>query len=402
MEEAKKNGKEIAKAVKKTKKRILVGLVVVVIVVGVGILLLGREAAKYSLKEAVFYYKGEGAESKLFYLMPEKEPEYIITLPSEKISLDRYKVHQHHYLSHSGKFLIYFEKIDEIPLGEVSEGYTAYRKIYKPKLVDLKTGSVKIIEQDIDSGSLVFSPDDEDIAWVLSLEESTIDEIEEAGKKREVWLSHPDGNNARKLAVLDDKVILLQKWHGNYIYFRGIQGIGYYSLGRIDVRTGRVKYIQPKYCLEDLTNCQNFRFSSSGELFIYEAGVVKEDKQTIELFVESLGGEKSWQILIENYISDRLWLPDEKSIIYTEQVTERKVGLREKIHLVNLDSGEDREIYSGSYISQITPDKSGKYLYFLEKETDEKFNLTRLNIETGETEIIDFGPYDQLKIFSGM
>lgn len=396
------DGKEISKAVKKTKRTIIIGLVVLVIIIVGGFLILGKEAAKYSLKEAVFYYKGEGADSKLFYMMPGKEPGYIITLPSEKIDLNTFKVHQHHYLSHGGKILIYFEKIDEIPLGEVSEGYTAYRKVYKPKFVDLKTGSIKEINQKMDSGSLVFSPDDEDIAWILSVKESTIEELESAQKKREVWLSSPDGSNARRLAALDEKVVLLQEWYGNYVYFWGIQGVGYYSLGKIDVRTGRVKYAQPKYCLENLVNCQNFKFSLSGELFIYEAGTIEEDKETIGLFIESFDNEKSWKILVENYISDRLWMNDEKHIIYTEQVTEPQVGLREKIHIVDLETQEDKEVYSGNYISQIVPDKTGDYLYFIEKETDEKFNLVRLDIEKGETEIIDFGEYNQLKVFSGI
>lgn len=392
---------KVIEAVKKTKRKICLGLLAVIIVV-VGLFLLAGKTARPSPGEAVFYYKGEGANSKLFYLSDSREPEYLITLPSEEVDLEKYKVHQHSYVSHNGEILIYFEKVDEIPIEDVGEGFTAYRKMYKPKYVDLRTGSVKNIKPKIDSGSVVFSPDDKDIAWVLRVEESTVDELEQTGKKREIWLSDPNGDSGRRLAALEDKVALIQRWQGNYLYFWGLQGVGYYSLGKIDVRTGQIKYAQPKYCLEDLTNCQNFIFSPSGELFIYEAGLIKDNEKTIELFVESLDQEKSWQILVDNYISDRLWMPDEENIVYTEQVTEKKVGLREKIHLVNLKTGEDSEIYSGNYLSQITPDKSGKYLYFLEKETDEKFNLTRLNIKTGETEIIDSGAYDQLKIFSGM
>jgi len=242
----------------------------------------------------------------------------------------------------------------------------------------------------------------------LRVAEATVEELEAAKKKREVWLSNFDGSKARKLTALDEKVVLLQRWHGNYLYFWGIQKTGRYSLGRVDVRNGRVLYIQPKYCSERLTNCQNFRFSPSGELFIYEAGVIEENKEDSKgkkrtgLFVESFDGKNSWRILVENYISDRLWMPDEKHIIYTEQVTKEKNTIEERIHLVNLETGEDKQIYSGSYISQIVANGSSEYLYFLEKETDNKFNLTRLNIETGEAEIIDSGPYNQLKIFSGM
>ena len=399
--EAEINLKKIVEAIKQTKRKIYLGLLVAVIVI-VGLFLLAGKTVRPSLEGAVFYYKGDGVNSKLFYMSSNREPEYLIILPSEEIDVGKYKVPQHSYISHNGKILMYFERAEEIPIEEIGEGLTAYRIIYKPKLIDLKSGSIKNIKQNIDSGSVVFSPDDRDIAWVLRVDESTIKELEEAKKKREVWLSNPDGGDARRLAILDDKVILLQKWYGDYIYFRGIHGVGYYSLGRIDVRTGRVKYLQPKYCLEDLTNCQNFRFSSSGELFVYEAGVIKENQETVELFIESFDQKKSWQILVANYISDRLWMPDEEYIIYTEQVIEREIGLREKIHLVNLKTGEDSEIYSGNYISQIVPDSSGEYLYFLEKETDEKFNLIKLNIEKGETEIIDSGAYNQLKVFSGM
>jgi len=390
-----------ARQVGKTKRMILV-IILVVVIVAVGVILfLDKEAAKYSLGEAIFYYKGEGADSKLFYMLPEQEPDYLITLPSEEIESGKYKVPQHNYISNSGEILIYFEKTEEVPIEDIGDGLTVYRKIYQPKLVDLRNGSVKDIEQHIDSGSLVFSLDDEDIAWILRVEESTIQELESAEKKREIWLSNPDGNNARRLAALDEKVVLLQKWHGNYIYFWGIQGIGYYSLGRIDIRNGRVTYLQPKYCLENLANCQNFRFSPSGDLFLYEAGIVKEDDgEGVELFVESFDGKRSWQILVANYMSDRLWVPNEKSIIYTEQLIEKGIGLREKIHLVNLETKEDKEIYSGSYLSQLVPDPSSRYLYFIEKETDEKFNLMGLNIENGETAIIDFGPYNQLKIFA--
>lgn len=401
IKEIKGGARLAARQVRKTRRTILV-IILVVVIVAVGVILfLDKEAAKYSLGEAVFYYKGESADSKLFYMLPGQEPGYLITLPSEEIELDKYKVPQHSYISNSGEILIYFEKTEEVPIEDIGDGLTAYRKIYQPKLVDLRNGSVKNIEENIDSGSLVFSLDDKDIAWVLRAEESTIQELESAEKKREIWLSNPDGNNARHLAALDEKVVLLQKWYDNYIYFWGIQGIGYYSLGRIDVRNGRVTYLQPKYCSENLANCQNFHFSPSGDLFLYEAGIIKEDDgEGVELFIESFDGKRSWQILVANYMSDRLWMPNEKSIIYTEQLTERGVGLREKIHLVNLETKEDKEIYSGSYLSQLVPGISSKYLYFIEKETDEKFNLIRLDIENNGTTIIDSGPYNQLKIFT--
>lgn len=381
-------------------KILVIACILIIVILG-AILVISR-ANKSSLEGAVFYYKTEGKDSKLFYMKLGNEPEHLITLPSEEVDLNRYRVPKHSYISHNGKTLVYFERTEEIPIGEVSEGFTAYKIIYKSKYVDLKSNSIKDIEQDMDSVSLVFSPNDKKIAWVLTVEEATVEELESAGKKREVWISNPNGKKAKHLATLDQKVILLQKWHGNYIYFWGIPSTGHYSLGRINVKNARVEYVKPKYCTEGLGNCKNFRFSHSGELFIYEAGLTEGGKKIIKLFVESFDGKKSWQILVNNYISDRLWLPDEKSVIYTEQVEVPKIGFREKIHLVNLKTNEDKEIYSGNYVSQIVPDGSGKYLYFIEKETDEKFNLVELDIEQGKTKIIDFGEYNYLKIFSGI
>jgi len=376
----------------------------VLIIVVLGAILVISRANKSSLEGAVFYYKTEGKDSNLFYMKSGKESEHLIVLPSEEIDLDKYKVLKHSYISHNGKTLIYFERIGEVPVGVVSEeeGLMAYKIIYKPKYVDLKSNSMKDIEQDMDSVSLVFSPNDKKIAWVSTVEEATVEELELARKKREVWISNPNGGKAKHLVSLDETVVLFQKWHGNYIYFWGIPGAGHYSIGRINVKNGRVEYVKPKYCTENLGNCKNFRFSRSGESFIYEVDLIEEGKKTIKLFVESFDGEKSWQILVNNYISDRLWLPDEKSVIYTEQVEVPKIGFREKIHQVNLKTNEDKEIYSGNYVSQIVPDGSGKYLYFIEKETDEKFNLIELNIEQGEAKIIDFGEYNYLKIFSGI
>ena len=165
---------------------------------------------------------------------------------------------------------------------------------------------------------------------------------------------------AKKIADLDEKVVLLQYWNGNYVYFWGLKSVGSYGLGRININTGLVEHIFPKYCSEELTNCQNFRFSSSGELFIYEAGVRKEgeeEKQVMSLFAESFDKEESWEILVTNYISDRLWMPNEKGVVYTEQVLKKKGGIEEIIHLVDLNTKEDKKIYSGNYISQITPEQ---------------------------------------------
>ncbi len=398
------NTKKIIEATKQTKKRFLFGFGIFALII-VGLILLSGKVIKPPLQGGVFYYEGEGKDLKLFYTNAGNEPQYLITIPAEE-EAGKYKVPLHNYVTHNGNVLIYFEKTGQVPvqLTPGKEDFTANRIIYKPKYVDLKSGSIKDISQDIDAGSLVFSQDDKEIAWILNIKESTIEEIEKSGKKREVWLSNVDGGNARRLTTLDEKVILLQKWNNNYIYFRGIRGAGYYSLGSIDIRNGKVRYIQPKYCSEDLSNCQNFIFSPSGDLFIYEAGLERDGKKGIEMFVESFDGKKSWQILVENYISERLWASDEKSILYTEQETVQEPGpvfvIKERAHLVNLKTNEDKEIYTGSYLSQITFDGNGKYLYFIEKETDQKFNLVRLNLKDNKTEILDSGEYDQLMIFS--
>ncbi len=394
--------KKIFGAIKQTKMKTLLIVAIAIVVIVAAILILGKVAIKYSLSEAVFYYKGETKDTKLFYIMPGKQAEYLLTIPSEESADGKYKVPQNDYFSHDGKSLIYFKKIGEVPVESIKtdEGYTAYRKIYKPQLVDLKKHSVKEINQEMDSSRVVFSSDDTKITWVMAVKESTFDELEQSKRKREVWISNPDGTNAKLSATLDDKVVLLKEWNGDYIYFVGSRGIGYYNLGEINTKTGKVKYFQPKYCLEDLTNCKDFQFYSSGELFIYQASIKDDKSEKIALFVESPDKEKSWQILVENYISDKLFSSDGKSVIYTEQVNASSSQFREKIHLVNLGTSQDQEIYSGNYVSQIIPDKNDDYLYFIEKETDEKFNLVRLNIQNKKADIIESGRYDDLKIFS--
>jgi Tol biopolymer transport system component len=394
--------KRIFEMIKQTEKRILIVLFIAALIIIVLILFAGSILTKPSLEGAVFYYRVDGKDSKLFYLDSGNNPQYLISIPSQEGEPGEYKAPVYSYISHSGKVLVYLEKAGEIPIDMPIEeaGFSVFRIIYKPKYVDLKSRSINNINQNIGASGLVFSPDDKKIAWTLNVEELTIQELESAGKKREVWLSGVDGNDARRLAILDDKAILLQRWFGNYIYFRGLKGAEYYSLGRINVKTGRVEYVRPKYCSEDLSNCQNFSFSPSGNLFIYEAGLSKNNEESTELFVGDFNGKKSWQILAKNYISDRLWMPNEKSIIYTEQEAVKGKGIKEKIHLVNLETNKDEEIYSGSYVSQLVPDSSGDYLYFLEKETDEKFNLVELNIKTKKAEILESGPYSQMQIFS--
>jgi len=385
------------------KKKIILGILIAAIIIGGAVFILLKEASKYSLEgleKAVFYYKGINGDSRLYYAAPNQEPVYLLTLPSEEIDVNRYKVPKHSYISHNGKVLIYFERIKTIPVGEVKEGWMAYRVVYKPKYINLEKGDIFEIKQEIDAGGIVFSPDDKKIAWVKRVNEATVEELEAANKEREIWISDINGDNPKFLTAVNEKVVLLQTWADDYLYFWGIQSPGEYSLGRINIKNGQVERFQPRYCLEKLTNCQNFKIDPRGKYFIYEADIVQEDKEGVDLFVESFDKEESWQIVVNNYISDRLWFPLDKTIIYTEQVARKGSDIEEKIHLVKLETKEDKEIYSGSYLSQITPDKTGQYLYFIEKETDQKFNLTKINIQTGQKEILASGRYDQLKIIS--
>jgi len=138
-------GKQIKKIVKQTKIKILIILAVAIIVIATGILLLAKEAtgilllakeaAKYSLEGAVFYFKGMGEKTKLFYLEPGVSPQPLIDLPSEEVNPGKYKVPKHSYISHNGETMIYFERVEEVPVGIISEEQElmAFRIIYKPK-----------------------------------------------------------------------------------------------------------------------------------------------------------------------------------------------------------------------------------------------------------------------------
>jgi len=389
---------------KQTKIKIIIGLILALIIVIGLFLFLGSNKAMLSKGHGAYFCKGE--KDKQSFDISEFENqglEKLTTLPLEKIDPDKYRIPKHIYISPNKKNLIYFEKTEEIPVGTISKekGLVAVRILYQPQYVNLKTGSKKEIDQKIDSGSLVFSSTGTRIAWIKRVEEATMEKLQESNKQRELWTSDLEGKKAKKIADLNEKVVLLQRWNGNYVYFWGLKSVGSYGLGRVNINTGFVEHVLPKYCSEELTNCQNFRFSSSGELFIYEAGIKKEEEgQITSLFVESFDGEQSWKILVDNYISDRLWIPDEKGIIYTEQAIKKKGEIEEIIHLVDLDTKEDKKVYSGSYISQITPSKDGQYLYFIEKESDEIFNLIKLNIQTQETEVIDSSSYEQIKLIS--
>ncbi len=379
----------------------------VVLIVAIGLFLFLGPQGRAPIKGQGIYYcnsQNNSQDFNVFVFQQQQEPEQLISLPMELVNPQKHRVPKHIYISHNGANLIYFKKTEEIPVETVSEeqGLVAVRLMYKPVYVNLKNKSEKEIDQKIDSGSLVFSPNDTRIAWIKRVEEATVKELEATNRKRELWTSDLKGEKAKKIASLDDRVVILQAWNNNYIYFWTLKTLSSYGLGRVNIKNGEIDYIVPKYCSKDLANCQNFQFSPSGEMFIYEAGVKidDQDEEKISLFIEDLNQEESFQIMVSTYISDSLWAPNQESIIYTEQVPQKSGKIEEKIHLVNLASKEDQEIYSGNYISQITPSKDGDYLYFIEKESDEKFNLIKLNIESGESKTIASDEYNHLKIIS--
>ena len=134
--------------------------------------------------------------------------------------------------------------------------------------------------------------------------------------------------------------------------------------------------------------------SSSCRYFIYEIYKKIEDREITELYLGDFKKREFFEVLTTDQISDRLWLNNEESFLYTEQEVLKKEGTRETIHLVNLRKETDDAIYTGSYISQLTIDSGGKYLYFLEKiEQANDVKLMRLNIKTREVEEILIDDY---------
>ncbi len=161
--------------------------------------------------------------------------------------------------------MVYFKQIEEVPIENFGENqeFVISRLIYKPILVNFKNGQEKEIDQEIDSAGLVFSPDDKKIAWVKQISEVTYSQIEQSGKKREVFISNKNGENAELLASFEENLIILKRWSGDYIYFQGLWDAFNRSLGRINIKTKRVEYLNLQGCGENLENCQNFEFTPS-------------------------------------------------------------------------------------------------------------------------------------------
>ena len=369
-------------------------LIAVLIGIGIGILL--WTILTPNLGQGVFYFQVKDNQAELFLLKSKDNAKKIVSIPAREIDLGAYRVPRHSYFSQDGEQMIYFKKTGEIPLEELSPDETTIvvRILSEPRLVNLKTKEEKKIDQLIDPASLVFSPNNKQIAWIKEVEESTHQELDESEKEREVWLSGVDGEDAQLLTSFDENVVLLERWSGNYIYFQGIQGASVRSLGRINTKTGEKDYMVPRYCNKSLNNCQNIEFSSSGRYFIYEIYKKIEDREITELYLGDFKKREFFEVLTTDQISDRLWLNNEESFLYTEQEVLKKEGTRETIHLVNLRKETDDAIYTGSYISQLTIDSGDKYLYFLEKmEQANDVKLMRLNIKTREAEEILIDDY---------
>ncbi len=82
---------------------------------------------------------------------------------------------------------------------------------------------------------------------------------------------------------------------------------------------------------------------------------------------------------------------------YTEQEKSKEGEIIETIHLVDIENQTDDAIYRGGYISQLTLDPGGRYLYFIEKHQEkDEFNLTRLDLKTQKTDVILSDTYNHI------
>lgn len=382
--------------------------IIIAILIGIGAGVLFWLMFTPSLGKGVFYYLIEDDKADLFLITNKDNGKKIISISAREIDLGNYKPPRHSYFSHNGQQMIYFKEIGEMPLENLDENIVISRVISEPVLVNLKTGKERKIEQPIDSSVLVFSPDDTQIAWIKEISEATYQSIEESNKKRELWISRADGENAQLLYGFDENVVLLKRWYGDYVYFHGIWDVSIRSMGRINVKTRKIEYLIPGYCENFLENCQNIEFSNSGLRFLYEIYNKTEDKEITELYLGDFEKREFQTVLTTDRISDRLWFNNERGFFYTEQELVREEGgggekeIREKIHLVDIKNQTDDIIYEGSYISQLAIGPDDKYLYFLEKDKSEEnnFNLVKLNIKTKEANIILTKNYNHILLIS--
>jgi len=373
--------------------------VLIAILIGIVIGILLWDAFTPKLERGVFYYQIDGNKAKLFLINGEVKE--IVSLPAREVDLGKYKPPRHSYFSNNSQQMIYFKKTGEEPLESLDENIVIARVITEPTLVNLKTGKERKIDQLIDSSGVVFSPNDEKIAWLKEVPESTYGEIETSGKKRELWVSRADGENSELLGEFDENVVLLRRWYSDYIYFQGLWDANIRSLGRISVKTGKIEYLVPRYCEQYLENCKEILFSLTGRKMIYEI-YSNEEKEITELYLGDFDKREFLEILTTDRISDRVWLNNEKEFLYTEQEMIKKEGMKESIHLVDVKSKTDDVVYAGSYISQLVVGPNDRYLYFLEKEKDgENFNLMKLNIKSGKAEVILTEDYNHILLKIG-
>lgn len=374
-------------------------LIAVLIGIIIGILIWRILTPKLGV--GVFYYRINKDKADLFLLNGQGEGEKVISVNGEEVDVGKYRPPRSSFVSADNRQLVYFKKTKEEVIQNFSNDMVASRIFYDPILVNLKTGTEKKISQAIDPASLLFSPDSNSIAWIKEVKESTYQEIEKNGEKRELWISRADGENAQLVASFDENVVLLKRWNDKYIYFQGIFDANNKDLGRINIETKQIDYITPDGCDKNLTNCQNIEFSFTGNLFLYEIYSNKNNKEAITLHLGSFDTKEYKLIPTINRISDKIWSDSEKEFFYTEQEVINNQNVKETIHLVDLYKETDTKLYSGSYISQLNYEDSSNYLYFLEKaESDviNTFKIVRLNVKNQKAETVLTDNYNNILI----
>ena len=384
-------------------KKRLSFFILVAVLVGIIIGILIWRILTPKLGEGVFYYKLDNNKANMFLLNGTGEGEKVITVDAQEVDLGKYKPPKYTFISSDNLQMIYFKKTKEEPINTGDPTLIATRIFFDPILVNLKTGTEKKINQSLDASTLVFSPDSNNIAWIKEVPESTFEEIQKDQIKREIWTSRADGENAQLLIALDDNVVLLKCWSGNYVYFQGVSGVNIKSMGRIDVLNKKVDYLVPQGCDQQLTNCQNIEFSPSGNLFLYEIYSQNNGKDVTKLYLGNLETKESKLIVTTDKISDKAWLGGEKEIVYTNQeaVQGQGIQIKETIHLVDLYKESKTDLYSGNYLSELAFDDSNDYLYFLEKaDTSEvnTFNLMRLDVRNKKADKVLTDNYNNILI----
>jgi hypothetical protein len=351
-----------------------------------------------TLGRGVFYYQVNGDKANLF-LLKNSSSKKLVSLPAREIDPGDFRPPKRSYVSNGRGEMIYFKQVDEVPVQGVTEdpNLVVNRVVYKPILVNLKNDREAEINQSIDSAGVVFSPDDEKIAWIKQIDEVTYSQIEESGKKREIWISEKNGENPEMLAEFEENMVILKKWSGDYIYFQGLWSIYTQSLGRINIKTKQVEYLIPQGCVKSLENCTNIEFALSGNKFLYEIISKKDDKDITELYLGDFDKNEFLAVLTTDQIGNRVWVDDGEIFFYTEQEVDKENNVTETIHLVDIKNQTDDSVYSGNYISQLTFDFAGRYLYFIEKQKEgESFNLMTLDLKTKKTEIILTENYNKI------